>query len=125
MTIKRTTPDIDGIEAETLKKHNISAMVAVGNIYFMGGFVYYPGGDMAAQLAAIRQQISDILATEGMTLANVVATTTYTTDMDSLLANGHVLFDAFKDGPPTSAYIGVQKLAMPELLVEVVVTAAK
>lgn len=125
MTIKRSAPDIEGMSAQLLRENNISSLVAVGNLYFASGIVAYEGGDMAAQLTSIRRQLTELLATEQMTLANVVTTISYTTDMQALLENGHVLFDAFKDGPPTSTYIEVKGLAMSNLLVEVVVTAAR
>lgn len=123
--IKRSTPDIGGIPPEVLSRHHIASLVGVGNLYFASGLVSYEGADVAEQLEGIRKQLVALLATEGMTLANVVATTTYTTDMAGLLEHGHVLFDAFSEGHPTSTYIEVKGLAAPELLVEVVVTAAK
>lgn len=123
--IKRSAPDIEGLHADLLRENFLSAMVGVGNVFVTSGLVNFAGGDMATQLAGIRRQLGELLATEGMTFANVVATTTYTTDMKALMENGHVLFSAFRDGHPTSSYIGIKELAMPELLVEVVVTAAK
>jgi len=123
--IKRSTPEIGGLPPSVLSENNMASLVGVGNLYFASGLVSCQSGDMAAQLGDIRRQLVALLATEGMTPANVVATTTYTTDMPALLEHGQVLFEAFSAGHPTSTYIEVKGLASPELLVEFVVTAAK
>lgn len=123
--IRRSNPDIGGLPPQLLADNNISAMVSVGDLYFTSGLVAPQGGDMAAQLTSIRDQLGALLASEGMTMTNVVTTICYTRDMPALLEQGHVLFDAFSEGHPTSTYLEVKGLASPELLVEVVVTAAK
>ncbi|WP_066921713.1 RidA family protein [Steroidobacter denitrificans] len=115
--IKRSTPEIGGFPTKLLNDSHMASLVGVGNLYFASGLASFQGGDMAAQLGDIRRQLVALLASEGMTLTNVVATTTYTTDMPALLEHGHVLFEAFSEGHPTSSYIEVKGLAAPELLV--------
>src|SRR5215469_10288956 len=110
--IRRCNPEHGGISPQLLSDNHISAMVGVGNIYFTSGLVAYQGGDMATQLGIVRDSLAALLATEGMTMANVVTTISYTTDMPALLEHGHVLFDAFDEGHPTSTYIEVKGLAM-------------
>lgn len=71
-------------------------------------------GDMAGQIGLAIENLSAVLAEAGMTLEHVVRITAYTTDVDAFLAAGAA------GGRPTSAMtlIGINRLAYPELLVE-------
>jgi enamine deaminase RidA (YjgF/YER057c/UK114 family) len=129
VAIKRSTPDVGTFSPELLGP-GISSIVRVGNTVYLSGIVAArangeaAASDMAGQIKFILEVLTKTLATENMTLANVVATTTYCTDMNQLLEHGHLFLDAFKGKAPTSTWVEVKSLASPDFLVEFVVVAA-
>jgi enamine deaminase RidA (YjgF/YER057c/UK114 family) len=77
------------------------------------GAVQHPG-DMGAQLADAMANLEALLAAAGMTLDDVVRVTAYVTDMDAFIT-------APRDERTQRwalTLIGVQRLAYPELMVE-------
>jgi enamine deaminase RidA (YjgF/YER057c/UK114 family) len=82
-------------------------------------------GDMAAQLRLALDNLEVVLAGAGMALANVVRLNVYTTDVDTLLQHFAILTDRFggADGRFASTLLGVARLAVPQLLVELEATA--
>lgn len=82
-------------------------------------------GDMAAQLALSVDNLEAVLAEAGMTLADVVRLNVCTTDVDQLLQHYGVLASRLaKAGASTSStMLGVTRLAVPTLLVELEATA--
>jgi len=82
-------------------------------------------GDLAAQLALSLDNLEAVLAEAGMSLANLVRLTVYTTDVDLLLAHYGGLasrLGAAGVAPPTTL-LGVTRLAVPDLVVELEGTA--
>ena len=82
-------------------------------------------GDMAGQLALSLDNLEAVLAEAGMTLANVIRLNVYTTDVDLLFQHYGVLasrLGAAQVAPPTTM-LGVRRLAIPTLLVELEATA--
>ena len=77
--------------------------------------------DMAAQVALTVDNIEAVLAAGGMSLANLVQVTIYTTDVDALLEQFGVLAERLAGGGArfASTLVGVTRLAFPELLVEI------
>jgi enamine deaminase RidA (YjgF/YER057c/UK114 family) len=80
-------------------------------------------GDMAAQLGLALDNLEAVLAGAGMTLANVVRLTTYTTDVDALLEHFGALTERFGSERFATTLLGVARLAAPELLVVLEATA--
>ncbi|ALG13414.1 RidA family protein [Kibdelosporangium phytohabitans] len=82
-------------------------------------------GDMAAQLALSVQNLEAVLGEAGMSLANLVRLNVYTTDVDLLFQHYGVL--AARLGAagvaPTTTMLGVTRLAIPDLMVELEGTA--
>lgn len=82
-------------------------------------------GDMAAQLELTLDNLEAVLAEADMTLANLVRLNVYTTDVDLLFQHYGVL--AARLGAarvaPTTTMLGVTRLAIPTLLVELEGTA--
>jgi 2-iminobutanoate/2-iminopropanoate deaminase len=81
--------------------------------------------DMGAQLAQAMDNVETVLREAGAELSDVVRLNFYTTDVDRF-------FEAFGDAAgrlaeagcrPASTLVGVQRLAFPELLVEIEATA--
>ena len=82
-------------------------------------------GDMAAQLALSLDNLEAVLGEAGMSLANLVRLNVYTTDVDLLFRHYGVL--ASRLGAvgvtPATTMLGVTRLALPSLLVELEGTA--
>ncbi|MEJ8639591.1 RidA family protein [Streptomyces sp. MS2.AVA.5] len=82
-------------------------------------------GDMAAQLALSLDNLEAVLGEAGMSLANLVRLNVYTTDVDLLFQHyGHLAgrLGAAKVAPATTM-LGVTRLAIPTLMVELEGTA--
>lgn len=82
-------------------------------------------GDMAAQLALSLDNLEAVLGGAGMSLANLVRLNVYTTDVDLLFQHYGVLaarLGAAGVAPP-STMLGVTRLAIPQLMVELEGTA--
>lgn len=81
--------------------------------------------DMGEQVRVALDNVVTVLAAGGMTPANIVKSTIYTTDVDAIIA---VLAQAAQkilgSSLPASTLIGVARLAFPELKVEIEVVAA-
>jgi enamine deaminase RidA (YjgF/YER057c/UK114 family) len=82
-------------------------------------------GDMAAQLALTLDNLEAVLGEAGMSLANLLRLNVYTTDVDLLFQHYGVL--AARLGAarvaPTTTMLGVSRLAIPVLMVELEATA--
>jgi enamine deaminase RidA (YjgF/YER057c/UK114 family) len=79
-------------------------------------------GDMRAQIRQTGENIKAALAAAGASLADVVKTNTYVTDMDEFFKHTDVRGEYFRS-LPTSTTVEVRRLAHPDLLVEIVVVA--
>ena len=82
-------------------------------------------GDMAAQLSLALDNLEAVLSAADMTLANLVRLNLYTTDVDQLMEHLGVLgsrLGAAGVAPP-STLLGVARLAIPPLMVELEGTA--
>jgi enamine deaminase RidA (YjgF/YER057c/UK114 family) len=82
-------------------------------------------GDMAAQVALSLDNLEAVLAGAGMSLANLVRLTVYTTDVDLFFE--HYGLVASRLGAagvaPATTLLGVGRLAVPALMVEIEGTA--
>ncbi|MEA2825933.1 MAG: 2-iminobutanoate/2-iminopropanoate deaminase [Actinomycetota bacterium] len=77
------------------------------------------GTDMAGQTEQVWRNIARILEANGASLADVVQTITYVTDIDRLDEVNAVRARTFAADPPTSTAVAVTALAQPEWLVEI------
>lgn len=82
-------------------------------------------GDMAAQLALSLDNLDAVLSEAGMSLANLVRLNVYTTDVDLLFQHYGVLASQLDAAGvmPTTTMLGVTRLAIPGLMVELEGTA--
>jgi enamine deaminase RidA (YjgF/YER057c/UK114 family) len=82
-------------------------------------------GNMEAQLALSLDNLEAILTEAGMTLANLVRLNVYTTDVDVLFQHYGVLASRLGAAGvmPTTTMLGVTRLAIPVLMVELEGTA--
>lgn len=96
-------------------------LVASGQTSIDGEGAVQHDGDMAGQVAAATANLTTVLAEAGMTMADVVKLTVYTTDVDEYLGRGHALTEALQSvgNVPAMTLLGVARLAYPNLLVEI------
>ena len=82
-------------------------------------------GDMAAQLALSLDNLETVLGDAGMSLANVVRLNVYTTDVDLLFQHYGVLAARLGEAAvaPATTMLGVSRLAIPSLMIELEATA--
>jgi enamine deaminase RidA (YjgF/YER057c/UK114 family) len=82
-------------------------------------------GDMAAQIALSLDNLEAVLAEADMAISDVVRLNIYTTDVDELYANYHLIAERLHAAgvSPPGSLLGVARLAFPELLVELEATA--
>ncbi|WP_020672426.1 RidA family protein [Amycolatopsis nigrescens] len=82
-------------------------------------------GDLGAQLALSLDNLEAVLGEAGMSLANLVRLNVYTTDVDRLFEHYGVLASRLGAAgvAPTSTMLGVTRLAIPDLMVELEGTA--
>ena len=84
-------------------------------------------GDPAAQLALALANVEDVLAAAGMDFTDVLRLTVYATDVDAVLAHFGVLGErlARVGATPPMTLVGVARLALPGMVVELEITAGR
>jgi enamine deaminase RidA (YjgF/YER057c/UK114 family) len=103
-----------GFNQAELVENPTKVLVCSGQTAIDGDGQVQHAGDIAAQANLAYDNLEAVLAEAGMTLANVVRITAYTTDVDGLIGSG-----AMTRGPAKAfTLIGISRLAYPELLVE-------
>lgn len=76
-------------------------------------------GDMRGQLRLVCENIKIALESVGATFSDVVRTVTYVTDVPEYYRVHDERFKFFPDPLPTNTLIGVARLGLPEMLVEI------
>ncbi|MEM6636192.1 MAG: RidA family protein [Pseudomonadota bacterium] len=76
-------------------------------------------GDMAAQVAQVLQNISDLLAAMGGRMTDVVSLQQFTTDIQAFMGCGDLRARFFKPPYPVTTTLEVSSLYDPRLLVEI------
>jgi len=116
--------DVGYNQAEIVSGHS-RTLYCAGQTAMSGDGEPQHAGDMAAQVALSLDNLEAILGEAGMSLANLVRLNVYTTDVDLLFQHYGVL--ASRMGPagvaPPTTMLGVTRLALPDLMVEVEGTA--
>ena len=106
-----------------------SRAVRVGNIIEVAGTTAMDGdtligkGDVYAQTVFIFKKIEKALIEAGATLADVVRTRMFITDITKWEEAGKAHGDFFKNIKPVSTMVEVAKLINDDLLIEIEVTA--
>jgi enamine deaminase RidA (YjgF/YER057c/UK114 family) len=88
------------------------------------GAALHPG-DMGSQLTQALDNLEVVLEQAGTDLSHVLRLNYYTTDVDGLLGQWHVLAERMGKANcrPASTLLGVARLAFPDMLVEIEATA--
>jgi enamine deaminase RidA (YjgF/YER057c/UK114 family) len=81
--------------------------------------------DMGAQVRLAFENLAAVLGKAGMTAADIVRLTIYTTDVDELFGAYGTAAEFLAPNQPAMTLIGVTRLAFPELKVEIEATAAR
>ena len=113
------------------KSHSQIVTVTGGTLVFIAGITSRSEidaqpvhkGDMRAQLRQCCENIGRALRAVGGDYTDVVKTTTFTTDVEEYHRVNDERAKYFKSDLPTSALIGVVRLAHPDLMVELEVMA--
>ena len=109
------------------RSHSQVVTVTDGTLVFIAGMTsrsekdatpVHPG-DMRAQLRQVCENIGRALRSVGGDYADVVKTTTFTTDVDEYHRVNDERAKYFTSDLPTSALIGVKRLAHPDLMIEI------
>jgi len=80
-------------------------------------------GDPYAQTARAIENVERALATADATLADVICTRSFVTDIDHYDAVGRAHSEAFDDVRPATSMYEIERLVDPELLVEIEASA--
>ncbi len=96
--------------------------VKVGSTIYISGSVG-EGKDMRTQLRQAYESIGKSLAKYGATFQNVVKENVFATDLDQMIKHKDVRRDFYKGDWPAASWVGVQRLYVPALLVQVEVIA--
>jgi 2-iminobutanoate/2-iminopropanoate deaminase len=110
------------------KEYGYSQAVKVDNTIFVSGQVSHDDkgnivglGDMQTQMRQAYANIGKVLAQFGATLDNIVDEVLFVTDMDAAFAaRVKCRQEVFSDNPVlASTIVQIQRLAFPELMVEI------
>lgn len=95
-----------------------SQAVKTGGLLFSAGQIplsadgAFVDGDIEVQAAQVLRNIRAVLASEGLTLANVVKTTIFVQDLSDFARLNEVYADAFGDHKPARSTVEVAKLPL-------------
>ncbi len=81
--------------------------------------------DMGEQVTMAFANLSTVLEAAGMTIADVVRLTVYTTDVEELLGAYGSAAEILAPNLPAMTLIGVSRLAFPEIKIEIEATAVR
>lgn len=96
--------------------------IKVGSTIYVSGSVG-EGKDMRAQLRQAYESIGKSLAKYGATFQNVVKENIFATDLDQMIKHKDVRRDFYKGDWPAASWVGVERLYVPALLVQVEIIA--
>ncbi|WP_412560523.1 RidA family protein [Winogradskyella sp. MIT101101] len=110
---------------EILKFSGQTALVTDSNSE-MGLGVKHPG-DQRKQMEFILNTIDSLLKQAGMTRKNIIHITFFTTEMEGFLGSYDIYSEWIKEVQirPTQSAIGVNELVMPDMKLEIEITAAR
>jgi reactive intermediate/imine deaminase len=103
-----------------------SHAIRAGQLLFISGQVAFGPdgavvgvGDMAAQVAQVFANLDAVLAAAGADRGNLTHLTIYVVDMDGRAEVSKARAEYVVDPKPASTLVGVNRLAHPDLLVEI------
>jgi enamine deaminase RidA (YjgF/YER057c/UK114 family) len=106
-----------GFSQATLVESPTKVLVCSGQTAIDAEGAAQHAGDMAAQLGLAMANLEAVLADAGMTFADVMRLTVFTTDVDAFIAAWPAAATSLAS--PAMTLIGISRLAYPELMVEI------
>jgi len=125
MTINKETKSL-GMPWE--KEYGYAQAIKVGDTIYVSGQVSHDDkgdivgrGDMEVQMRQAYANIQNVLAQYGVTMENMVDETLFVTDMDAAFAAAVKCRQDVFSGTPVvaSTIVQIQRLAFPELMIEI------
>ena len=110
------------------KEYGYSQAVKVGNTIYLSGQVSHDDkgnivgrGDMAVQMRQTYANVEKVLAQYGATIDNIVEEVLFVTDMEAAFAARVEWRQEIFSGEPVwaSTIVQIQRLAFPELMIEI------
>jgi len=91
------------------------------------GITIFSRNDIRGQIRCALENVDAVLEKAGMSRKNILGLRFFTTDIDSFLENYDVYSDWISEAGtrPPQSLIGVQRLVLPELMVEIEATAGE
>jgi enamine deaminase RidA (YjgF/YER057c/UK114 family) len=122
--------DIDGVNPTGGRFSQVGEIGPNARLFYLAGQTAgSPDGtcatDFKGQAEQVYKNIADVLKGCGLSLNNVVKTTTYLLNPDDMTVWRDTQKQAFGDIKPASTLLFISRLARPEYLIEVDVIAAK
>lgn len=114
------------------KEYGYSQAVKVGDTIYLSGQVSHDDngnivgeGNMELQMRAAYANVEKVLAQYGASMENVVDEIVFVTDMDAAFAaRVKIKQDVFSGSPvPASTIVQIERLAFPQLMIEIKCTA--
>ena len=103
----------------------MSQAVVHNGIAYLAGQVGNPGDDVTAQTRTVLAEIDRLLATAGTDKSKLITAQIWLADIATGFAAMNAVWDEWvSPGNAPARYTGEAKLAGPEYLVEIIVTAA-
>lgn len=119
----------EGLSKRVVGGHVLYAPVVTvvpGRLVFVSGLLARNNGgeivgkgDMRRQIQQVGENLTTALAAAGATLADLVRTQTFTTDIDTFFQHVDARMEYFGAALPTSTTVEVRRLSHPDFLVEV------
>jgi len=111
-------------------QYHFSQGVQIGSTIYVSGQGGWDAGfqladTVGAQARQAFRNMERVLAEGGASLADVVEITSYHLDMDQMGAVVEAMKEAFPNHQPAWTAVGVTRLAMPQMLVEIKATAVR
>ena len=134
MSVKRERVQPEGVHVRVRNGHvmfsNVVAVEGARKLIYVAGQVsrdvdgkVVGKGDMRAQIEQVCQNIEKCLKAAGATLADVVETTTYATDLTEFFTHVEVRSKYFEAAMPASTTVQVSGLAGDDFMVEITARA--
>jgi enamine deaminase RidA (YjgF/YER057c/UK114 family) len=127
--IERSNIFPDGLSKRVVGGHVLYAPVVTvvpGKLVFVSGLLarnrdgeIVGKGDMGSQIQQVGENLTTALAAAGATLADLVRTQTFTTDIEAFFKNIDMRMKYFGTALPTSTTVEVRRLSHLDFLVEV------
>jgi enamine deaminase RidA (YjgF/YER057c/UK114 family) len=134
MSVKRDRVQPEGVHVRVRSGHvmfsNVVAVEGARKLIYVAGQVsrdvdgkVVGKGDMRTQIEQVCQNIEKCLKAAGATLADVVETTTYATDLNEFFKHVEVRSKYFEAALPASTTVQVSGLAGDDFMVEITARA--